>query len=185
VRFPEKAPEGPETAVRLGRRAEVAAQAAVGLDRKRRDRVALTLLHKWQDEDTPTEVRAACVQVGLALGARDEAFGREALRACMRRHSLKAGPGNGSVGMNRWGAVHGPMTTEGEQHQHAGLASHPAWNCSWATPNHPSDGERIQEEAATIASPQIPPVDVTAADWRNRAARGGVATDALAPARQP
>jgi serine/threonine protein kinase len=81
VRFIDKALEGPETAVRLGRRAEVAAHAAVGLDRKRRDRVALILLHKWQDEHTPPEVRAACVQLGLALEVRDEAFCREALQA--------------------------------------------------------------------------------------------------------
>jgi hypothetical protein len=57
------------------------------------------------------------------------------------------------------------MATEVEQHQHSGLASHPAWDCSLATPNHPSDGELIRGEAATIASPQVPPVDVT--DARN------------------
>jgi hypothetical protein len=55
------------------------------------------------------------------------------------------------------------MATEVELHQHASLASHPAWNCSLATPNHPSDGELIRGEAATIASPQVPPVDHTEA----------------------
>jgi hypothetical protein len=62
--------------------------------------------------------------------------------------------------MNHYVAVHGPMAIEVEQHQHFGLASHPAWSCSLATPNHPSDGERIREGAATIASPQVLPVDV-------------------------
>jgi hypothetical protein len=43
------------------------------------------------------------------------------------------------------------------------LASHPAWNCSLATPNHPSDGELIRGKTATIASQQVPPVDGTEA----------------------
>jgi RNA polymerase sigma factor (TIGR02999 family) len=51
------------------------------------------------------------------------------------------------------------MATEVVQHQHPGLASHSAWNYSLATPNHPPDGELIRGEAATIASPQVPPVD--------------------------
>src|SRR5262249_38084358 len=80
-------------------------------------------------------------------------------RACLRRHCLKSGPGNGSVVMNHWVAVPGPMATEVEQRQHPGLASRPAWNGPLATPKHPSDGDLIRGEAATIASPQVPPVD--------------------------
>jgi hypothetical protein len=45
-------------------------------------------------------------------------------------------------------------------------------DCSPPTPNHPSDGELIRGEAATIASPQVPPVDVAATDWRNCDPRG-------------
>ena len=41
------------------------------------------------------------------------------------------------------------------------LASHPAVDCPLATPNHLSDGGLIRGEAATIASPQVAPVDVT------------------------
>jgi hypothetical protein len=49
---------------------------------------------------------------------------------------------------------------KGSQHRHHVLASHSAWNWSLATQNHPSDGELIRGEAATIASLQVPPVDV-------------------------
>jgi hypothetical protein len=39
-------------------------------------------------------------------------------RACLRRHSLKSGPGNGSVVMNHCVTVDRPMATEVEQDQH-------------------------------------------------------------------
>jgi hypothetical protein len=42
-----------------------------------------------------------------------------------------------------------------------------------ATPNQASDGGLIQGEAATIASLQVPPVDVAEEDWRKCVARRG------------
>jgi hypothetical protein len=42
-------------------------------------------------------------------------------------------------------------------------ASHPAVDCPLATQNHSSDGGLIRGEAATIALPQVAPVDVAAA----------------------
>ena len=41
------------------------------------------------------------------------------------------------------------------------MASHPAWHCSLATPNEPSDGDLIRGDAATIAAPQVPAVEKT------------------------
>src|SRR5438067_59361 len=41
----------------------------------------------------------------------------------------------------------------------------PRLPCPLATPNHPSDGGLIRGEAATIASPQVAPVDVSSAPY--------------------
>jgi len=46
-------------------------------------------------------------------------------------------------------------------------------NC-FAGAKPPSDGELIRGDAATIVSPQVPPVEVTDADWQQCAACGGV-----------
>src|SRR5207249_7261602 len=46
------------------------------------------------------------------------------------------------------------------------ISSHPAWNWSLATPDHPSDCKVIRGEAATIAAPQVPAVDHTGARKR-------------------
>jgi hypothetical protein len=97
--------------------------------------------------------------------------------ACRRGTCLKAGPGNGSGGMNHGVVVRGSMAAAGEQHQDSGLASHPAWNCSLARPNHLPDGELTRGEVATIASPQVPPVDVADAVWRNGDSCRGVADE--------
>ena len=70
-------------------------------------------------------------------------------------------------------AAHRPMT-EGWQHRHYALASHPAWNWSLATPNRPSDGGLIRGDASTIASPQVAPVDVTCAPNATRRPHFGV-----------
>lgn len=50
-------------------------------------------------------------------------------RACLRRHALKAGPANGSVGHEPLGSRSRPMATEVEQQQPYPLVSRPAWNC--------------------------------------------------------
>lgn len=44
-----------------------------------------------------------------------------------------------------------------------------------ATPNHSSDDELIRGDSATIASPQLPAVNVTGAGWRIYDTSGGVA----------
>jgi hypothetical protein len=80
LRFVEKALAGPETALRLGRRADVAAHSVVGLDRERRQRVLRLLSDKLHDAGTDREVRIACILLGVALETKDEALCREGAR---------------------------------------------------------------------------------------------------------
>jgi len=79
--FLEKALERPESAVRLRRRAELAAHAVVGLDRDREGRVVELLRAKLRDNAADAEVRVACVHFGLALQTKDEVFRGELVKA--------------------------------------------------------------------------------------------------------
>ncbi len=86
--FFDKALASPESAARMNRRADLALQAAVGLDAGRRDRLRALLLQKLNDDREAPGVREVCALVGAALGDPDEAFAREAcpvLLAAMAR----------------------------------------------------------------------------------------------------
>jgi tRNA A-37 threonylcarbamoyl transferase component Bud32 len=81
LRFIEKGLETPETAVRLSRRPEEVAHAAVGLNRARRDRVTTILVERLRDDKADREVQKACISLGLALETKDGAFRQEATKA--------------------------------------------------------------------------------------------------------
>ncbi len=72
-RFFELALAHPDSAARLGGRAEWAVQAGVGLDARRRQDV-LDLVNLRLRSADDLVIRQACVDLGLALAARDEAF---------------------------------------------------------------------------------------------------------------
>jgi hypothetical protein len=73
----------PESAARLQRRADLAVQAAVGLDAGRSDRLRALLLHKLRDDHEDPGVREASATLGVVLGNPDEAFTREACLALL------------------------------------------------------------------------------------------------------
>jgi tRNA A-37 threonylcarbamoyl transferase component Bud32 len=121
LRFIETGLERPDTAVRLGRRGELAAQAAVGLDLRRKDQVARLLLHKLQDEQTDRDVREACLLVGVALGlgTRDEAFGRAGTKVAVEALARQTDPDTLAV----LGRTAGPMGNRSQQEQWARAAA--------------------------------------------------------------
>jgi tRNA A-37 threonylcarbamoyl transferase component Bud32 len=79
--FFEKALARPDSAARLTRRAELAVQAAVGVDLDRRDRILARVAASLRDGREDPAVREACASLGVALGKPDEAFAREDCRA--------------------------------------------------------------------------------------------------------
>jgi serine/threonine-protein kinase len=84
LRFFEIGLERPETAARLGRRSAMAVQAGVGSSRERQERLVQLLRNKLRDGQAGREVREACVYLGMALEARDEAFCGELMNAAVR-----------------------------------------------------------------------------------------------------
>jgi hypothetical protein len=81
--FFDKAMASPESALRMRRRADLAVQAAVGLDTDRRARLQALLLHKLQDDDVDREVREVCACLGAALGEPEEALARKGCQALL------------------------------------------------------------------------------------------------------
>jgi serine/threonine protein kinase len=81
--FLERGLSRPETAERLERRAEIAANAAVGLDRRRRQQVRDLLLSRLRDRGTDWRIRSACISVGAPLLADDREFASEAAPALL------------------------------------------------------------------------------------------------------
>jgi hypothetical protein len=71
----ETALSDPETARRVGRRADWVAQAVVGCDRALRADVARLLVRRIQEPGAPHDVRLACVRLGLAVNLREHNWG--------------------------------------------------------------------------------------------------------------
>jgi len=67
VLFLDEALAEPEVAVRLGRRAEFAVQAAVGLDEGRRQQALEVLRRRLAASPADPRVRSACIEIGVAL----------------------------------------------------------------------------------------------------------------------
>jgi hypothetical protein len=89
LRFLEAGLQTPQTADRLGRRAEWVAQAAVGLDPERRKGTEELLLSRLRQGEVAAEVLLACARLAKALEACDAAFDmltRENLMAALDRH---------------------------------------------------------------------------------------------------
>ena len=87
VRFLAVALRDPETARRVGQRAEWVIQAAVGLNRGTRRKVEQLLVRRIQEPGVPEEVALACVLLGLPLNIQDRAWAErsaEALVAALR-----------------------------------------------------------------------------------------------------
>src|SRR5262249_7252696 len=80
LRFLEAGVATGETAERLGRRAELAVHAAVGLDRGRRNKVLQSLLPRLRDDGIDPRIRVACAQVSGALRPDDPDGVRDAVR---------------------------------------------------------------------------------------------------------
>jgi hypothetical protein len=81
-----------DTATRLGRRAEWAVQAGVGLDAKRREDVLALVRDRLQNNQAELEVRLACVELGVALEARERAFAQAACQTLVESMIKKPDP---------------------------------------------------------------------------------------------
>ncbi len=79
----DKALASPESAARMQRRADLAVQAALGLDPSRRDRLQALLLHKLRDDHTDPGVREVSAPLSATLGEPDEDLSREACQALL------------------------------------------------------------------------------------------------------
>jgi tRNA A-37 threonylcarbamoyl transferase component Bud32 len=71
LEFLQTALRGPETARRVGRRADWVVQALVGCDRALRADVARLLVRQMREPDAPQEVKLACARLGLAVNLAD------------------------------------------------------------------------------------------------------------------
>jgi hypothetical protein len=74
VQFLESALSDPETARRVGRRADWVIQAIVGCDRALRDEVGHLLVQRIQKPDTAQEVKLACARLGQAANLDDRGW---------------------------------------------------------------------------------------------------------------
>jgi hypothetical protein len=74
VRFLATGLQTPETAKRLGKRAEWVIQAAVGLDSARRRAAEQVLVERLRDKEASEEVKQVCVLLGIALEVSDPGF---------------------------------------------------------------------------------------------------------------
>jgi hypothetical protein len=81
-----------ETAVWLGRRADVVVQAAVGLAPQRRQRVRELLLARLRDRDAELALRESCLPLGAALDVRDAEFARAAAGTILERMEQTSDP---------------------------------------------------------------------------------------------
>jgi hypothetical protein len=83
LRFLETALRDPETARRVGRRADWAVQAIVGCDRALRADVARLVVRRIQGPGAPQEVRLACARLGLAVNVADRAWAERSADALL------------------------------------------------------------------------------------------------------
>jgi hypothetical protein len=81
LQFLETALRQPESARRVGRRADWVIQAIVGCDHARRDEVRQLLVRDIQDPGAPQEVLLACAQLGLALNLDERGWAERAAAA--------------------------------------------------------------------------------------------------------
>jgi hypothetical protein len=79
----ETALRDPETARRVGRRADWVVQAIVGCDRALRADVAHLVIRRIQEAGAPQEVKLACARLGLAVNLADRAWAERAADALL------------------------------------------------------------------------------------------------------
>jgi hypothetical protein len=82
--FFERVLSDPDVAVRVGRRAEMAVHAALGLDLDRRQQLAVLLLDRISRPGADARVCTACARFGLALHAEDPVFAVQASQALLQ-----------------------------------------------------------------------------------------------------
>jgi hypothetical protein len=83
VHFLETALRDPETARRVGRRADWVVQAIVGCDRALRADVASLLVRRIQEPATPQDVVVACARFGVAANLADPAWAERSADALL------------------------------------------------------------------------------------------------------
>jgi hypothetical protein len=83
LQFLETALRDPETARRIGLRADWVVQAIVGCDRGLRADVARLLVRRIQEPDVPQEVTLACARLGLAANLADRAWAERSAGALL------------------------------------------------------------------------------------------------------
>src|SRR5262249_34135427 len=81
LQFLDTALRDPETARRVGRRAEWVIQAIVGCDRALRDEVGQLLVHRIQKPETAEEVKLACARLGQAANLDDRGWAERSANA--------------------------------------------------------------------------------------------------------
>jgi hypothetical protein len=83
LQFLETALRDPETARRVGRRADWVVQAIVGCDRALRADVARLVVRRIQEPGAPQDVRFACARLGLAADLADRAWAERSADALL------------------------------------------------------------------------------------------------------
>jgi hypothetical protein len=83
LQFLEMALRGPETARRVGRRADWIVQAIVGCDRALRAEAAGLMARRIQETGAPQGVRFACARLGLAVNLADRAWAERSADALL------------------------------------------------------------------------------------------------------
>jgi hypothetical protein len=83
LQFLETALRDPQTARRVGRRADWVVQVIVGCDRALRADVARLVARHMQEPGAPQDVRFACARLGLALNLADRAWAEHAADALL------------------------------------------------------------------------------------------------------
>jgi hypothetical protein len=83
LQFLETALRDPDTARRVGSRADWVVQAVVGCDRALRADVARLLVRRIQEPDAPQDVVLACARLGVAVNLGDPAWAERAAAAVM------------------------------------------------------------------------------------------------------
>src|SRR5262249_15061015 len=94
LQFLEASLRDPQTARRVGRRADWVIQAIVGCDRALRAEVARLLVRRIQEPRAPQEVQLACARLGLAVNLRDRVWAERsatAVIAALRDLDLRGG----------------------------------------------------------------------------------------------
>src|SRR5262249_35357227 len=83
LQFLETALRDPETARRVGRRADWVVQAIVGCDRVLRAHVGRLVVRRIQEPGAPQDVMFACARLGLAVNLADRAWAERSADALL------------------------------------------------------------------------------------------------------